>query len=207
MVLRETNGRGVDMVLNSLAEEKLLTSVRCLARGGRMIEIGKYDLKSNNKLSLLLFQKEGSFHGVMLDMFFTLSPAESLGLSQIMSEGIKEGSIKPLNRHIFKFDEVEQAFRFLAGGKHMGKVIIEVRPEEETVDLPKLHMQEFTAIPRLDFIYSSKVNFSVHMNNPRHHIFQFFISTAFSTLNTKISNIREKRMWDSTFTDPTRKKN
>ena len=41
---------GVDMVLNSLAEEKLQASIRCLARHGRFLEIGKYDLSNNSPL-------------------------------------------------------------------------------------------------------------------------------------------------------------
>lgn len=52
MIMRETNGRGVDIVLNSLAEEKLQASVRCLAVAGRFLEIGKYDLTKNNALGL-----------------------------------------------------------------------------------------------------------------------------------------------------------
>lgn len=38
------------MVLNSLAEEKLQASLRCLARHGRFLEIGKYDLSNNTPL-------------------------------------------------------------------------------------------------------------------------------------------------------------
>lgn len=41
---------GVDVVLNSLAEEKLQASLRCLARHGRFLEIGKYDLSNNTPL-------------------------------------------------------------------------------------------------------------------------------------------------------------
>lgn len=41
---------GVDLVLNSLAEEKLQASLRCLARHGRFLEIGKYDLSNNSPL-------------------------------------------------------------------------------------------------------------------------------------------------------------
>lgn len=48
--MKETDGRGVDLVLNSLAEEKLQASVRCLAKGGRFLEIGKFDLAKNNTL-------------------------------------------------------------------------------------------------------------------------------------------------------------
>lgn len=50
LIMRETNGYGVDMVLNSLAEEKLQASLRCLAIGGRFLEIGKFDLSNNNPL-------------------------------------------------------------------------------------------------------------------------------------------------------------
>lgn len=50
MVLMRTGGRGVDLVLNSLADEKLQASVRCLAEGGRFLEIGKLDLSNNTAL-------------------------------------------------------------------------------------------------------------------------------------------------------------
>lgn len=53
MIKRETNGRGVDLVLNSLAEEKLQASIRCLAKGGRFIEIGKFDIANNNPLGMI----------------------------------------------------------------------------------------------------------------------------------------------------------
>ena len=55
LIMSETNGRGVDLVLNSLAEEKLQASVRCLASGGRFLEIGKFDLQNNNYLGRLYF--------------------------------------------------------------------------------------------------------------------------------------------------------
>lgn len=37
-------------MLNSLAEEKLQASLRCLARHGRFLEIGKFDLSNNSQL-------------------------------------------------------------------------------------------------------------------------------------------------------------
>ena len=55
LIMSETNGRGVDLVLNSLAEEKLQASVRCLAPGGRFLEIGKFDLENNSYLGRLYF--------------------------------------------------------------------------------------------------------------------------------------------------------
>jgi fatty acid synthase len=55
IIMSETNGRGVDLVLNSLSEEKLQASVRCLAPGGRFLEIGRYDLENNSPLGRLYF--------------------------------------------------------------------------------------------------------------------------------------------------------
>lgn len=48
-----TGGRGVDVVLNSLAEDKLQSSVQLLAQHGRFLEIGKFDLSNNTPLGML----------------------------------------------------------------------------------------------------------------------------------------------------------
>jgi hypothetical protein len=50
LIMTETNGRGVDLVLNSLSKEKLQASVRCLAPRGRFLEIGRFDLANNSLL-------------------------------------------------------------------------------------------------------------------------------------------------------------
>ena len=43
--MRATKGQEVDLVLNSLAEDKLLASFGCLGYSGRFIENGKYDFQ------------------------------------------------------------------------------------------------------------------------------------------------------------------
>ena len=43
--LAVTGGRGVDVVLNSLAGEFVDASLRLLVRGGRFIEMGKTDIR------------------------------------------------------------------------------------------------------------------------------------------------------------------
>lgn len=47
---------------------------------------------------------------------------------------LKAGIIKPLKTNVFDACDVEKAIRYLAGGKHMGKVVLKVR-ENETDDL------------------------------------------------------------------------
>ncbi|EFA05201.1 fatty acid synthase [Tribolium castaneum] len=136
MILKETRGRGVDVVLNSLSEEKLKTSVQCLARGGKFMEIGKFDLVNNNSLQLLLLEKEASYHGIMLDTLFKETKERKTGLWLKVDEGLKKGYIKPLPRTVFESNKVETAFRYMMSGTHIGKVLLKVR--DESTDKPKL---------------------------------------------------------------------
>jgi NADPH:quinone reductase-like Zn-dependent oxidoreductase len=53
LIMSETNGRGVDLVFNSLTEEMLLASVRCLAHRGRFLEIGTFNLQKNNTIGIV----------------------------------------------------------------------------------------------------------------------------------------------------------
>lgn len=65
-VMNATNGRGVDLVLNSLSGELLHASWQCVAKFGRMVEIGKRDFQGHGKLQMSIFESNRSFFGVDL---------------------------------------------------------------------------------------------------------------------------------------------
>ncbi|KAM0734475.1 Fatty acid synthase [Formica fusca] len=131
MIIQKTGGRGVDIVLNSLVEVKLQASIRCLAKGGRFLEIGKFDMISNNPLELFAFSKGISFHSIILGNSFYARPENKIILSNKLIEGLKEGAIKPLCRKVFERDEIEVAFRYMAAGKHIGKYIMEKMKDQK----------------------------------------------------------------------------
>ncbi|XP_039306266.1 fatty acid synthase-like [Solenopsis invicta] len=126
----ETQGRGVDVVLNSLAEEKLQAGIRCLAYGGRFLEIGKYDLSNDSRVGMSMFLKNTFFHGILLDALFEEDSAEKKELIKLVSEGIENGAVRPLQSTVFLEQQLEQGFRFMATGKHIGKVLLKIRDEE-----------------------------------------------------------------------------
>lgn len=146
-VLRQTKGRGVDVILNSLAEDKLQASVRCLAKDGRFLEIGKYDLSNNSNLGMAVFLKNTAFHGILLDALFESSSPEKREVVRLVSEGIKSGAVIPLPFTVYSDRQVEQAFRFMASGKHIGKVLLKIRDEEELKKV-KPTPKTVEAIPR-----------------------------------------------------------
>nr|XP_027811303.1 fatty acid synthase [Marmota flaviventris]XP_027811304.1 fatty acid synthase [Marmota flaviventris] len=130
-VLRHTAGRGVDLVLNSLAEEKLQASVRCLAQHGRFLEIGKFDLSNNHPLGMAVFLKNVTFHGILLDALFEDADSSWREVAGLLQAGIRDGVVQPLKRTVFSKAHVEQAFRYMAQGKHIGKVLVQVHEEDQ----------------------------------------------------------------------------
>lgn len=129
-VLQHTAGKGVDLVLNSLAEEKLQASVRCLAQHGRFLEIGKFDLSNNHPLGMAVFLKNVTFHGILLDALFDGAAPSWREVAALLRAGIRDGVVRPLKCTVFPKARVEDAFRYMAQGKHIGKVVVQVREEE-----------------------------------------------------------------------------
>lgn len=66
MINVATKGHGVDYVLNSLSEDKLLASIRCLAENGTFLEIGKFDIMNKTKIDLSFLAKKINIKGIFV---------------------------------------------------------------------------------------------------------------------------------------------
>ena len=73
-IMRETDGRGVDLVLNSLSGDLLHATWKCVAEFGKMIEIGEKDLIGAGKLDLGSFLGGRSYTSVQLDALVAKKP-------------------------------------------------------------------------------------------------------------------------------------
>jgi fatty acid synthase len=130
-IMSLTEGKGVDLVLNSLAEEKLQASFRCIAVNGRFVEIGKFDLQMNNNLGMFAFLKNISFISVNIENIFHLLTKKRKIFFDWILENSKNGCVKPIKPiNVYKPTEAEQAFRYMLTGKHIGKIVIRIRDEE-----------------------------------------------------------------------------
>jgi NADPH:quinone reductase-like Zn-dependent oxidoreductase len=130
-VLAMTEGKGVDVVLNSLAGVLLQESFNCIARFGRFIEIGKRDLELNNHLELGAFARVASFSSIDLLEAIKYKPHQ---LHQTLKDVMRlfhEKVIIPVNPlTVYPMSEIGKAFRLMQAGKHMGKLIITTTPED-----------------------------------------------------------------------------
>ncbi|KAL8612603.1 hypothetical protein ACOMHN_006589 [Nucella lapillus] len=122
-----TQGKGMDVILNSLSEEKLQASLRLLAQHGRFLEIGKFDLSNNTALGMSLFLKNVSVHGILLDALFEEGVCVWGEVWRLVQWGMERGEVRPLQATLFDQQHVQNAFRYMAQGKHTGKVVLQVR--------------------------------------------------------------------------------
>lgn len=73
-IMRETNGQGIDLALNSLSGELLHATWKCIAPFGKMVEIGKRDLIGSGKLDMTPFLDNRSYCCVDLDQICSRKP-------------------------------------------------------------------------------------------------------------------------------------
>ncbi|KAK6072395.1 polyketide synthase [Seiridium cupressi] len=124
-IMRRTGGRGVDVVLNSLADEALRESWHCIARFGRFVEVGRKDIVGNTGLEMAPFMRNVSFHSVnLIDLIDYDVPQTARVLQEVM-DLIRQGAVKPVAPIVsMPFSRVEEAFRLMQTGKHMGKIVL-----------------------------------------------------------------------------------
>ncbi|PLB37997.1 ketoacyl-synt-domain-containing protein [Aspergillus candidus] len=122
-LMRETNQRGVDIVLNSLSGELLHVSWNCVAKQGTMIEIGKRDILSHGMLPLSPFQHGRSF--VVVDLFSVGSTLGHQLLEGNVQRYMDAGDIVPVRQaSCFSASEVGAAIKCMQTGNHIGKILV-----------------------------------------------------------------------------------
>ncbi|XXH05413.1 hypothetical protein Hte_011839 [Hypoxylon texense] len=128
-VLRVTNGYGVDVVLNSISGDGLRATWECMAPFGRFVEIGVVDIKANSSLPMAGFARNVSYSAVDLRYVILRNPELTSELLKATIGLLHEGAVQhPGPLHTYPVSKAEQAFRYLQGGKNIGRIILNVDP-------------------------------------------------------------------------------
>ncbi|KUI61191.1 Lovastatin diketide synthase LovF [Cytospora mali] len=138
-VLRATNQRGVDVVLNSLSGDLLTASWRCVAEFGTMVEIGKRDFQRRAKLPMEAFEANRTFTGLELRLVAEAFPHRATALLERCVEWIREGKIAgPTISTTYPAAQIQDAFRHMQMAKHIGKIVVSMPEcvEDLQVEVP-----------------------------------------------------------------------
>jgi len=123
-VMELTDRRGVDVVLNALAAEAIPMGLSCLAESGRFIEIGKRDIYQNSRIPLWPLRRNASFHVIAMDAIFAGDESLTREMLGELTDLVEKGALTPLPFRSFPACRIDEAFRLMASGKHIGKVIV-----------------------------------------------------------------------------------
>ncbi|MER7057888.1 SDR family NAD(P)-dependent oxidoreductase [Streptomyces sp. NPDC000351] len=121
--LAATDGRGVDIVLNSLAGEFVDASLRLLPHGGHFLELGKADVRDPEHLA--------KTHPGTEYQAFDLVQAGPDTVGEMLRELLDlfaRGVLSPLPLTTYEIRGAREAFRTLSQARHTGKLVLTMPP-------------------------------------------------------------------------------
>jgi len=129
-ILANTDGKGVDVVLNSLAGEAAAKSLDLLAAWGRFVEIGKRDFVEGGRMDMAAFNRAITYFAVDMDRMMGERPQEFDRVYGLIWDLFKQGVFFAPDTTVFGCHEVTDAFRMLAQSKNVGKVVVSMRSKQ-----------------------------------------------------------------------------
>ncbi|XWN32591.1 MAG: thioester reductase domain-containing protein [Devosia sp.] len=133
-----TEGKGVDVVLNSLAGDAMLASLELLKPFGRFVEIGKRDFEQNSRVSLKLLEDNISYFAVDLTFLPHQRPDLFVEAWDRLLAACQSGAIRPLAYRTYRLTNLTDALRLMQGGRHVGKLVLDLDRKNAPIEpLPK----------------------------------------------------------------------
>ncbi len=121
-IMKITAGRGVDVVLNSLADQFVDHSFEAIAQNGRFLEIGKRGIWEPERVARL--DRGIRYFIVDWSVDARKNPALIGSMLHELMETFNRGELESLPYRVFPLHEAKAAFRFMSQGRHIGKLVV-----------------------------------------------------------------------------------
>jgi acyl transferase domain-containing protein/acyl carrier protein len=131
-IRRDTDGYGVDIVLNSLTGAAQRAGLDLLAYGGRFVEIGKRDIYGDTRLGLFPFRRNLTFYAVDLALLSETHPRRLQELLRAVYQKVADGDLPLPVVTEYPLSEAATAIRVMSGAQHTGKLVLTVPRTGET---------------------------------------------------------------------------
>jgi NADPH2:quinone reductase len=118
-IMKATGGRGVDVILEMLANMNLGKDLTLLAKGGRVVVIGSRGNVEINPRDTM--QREADVRGMILP---NTPPAELASIHAALVAGLENGSLRPVIGKEFPMAEAARAHRAVMEPGSFGKIVL-----------------------------------------------------------------------------------
>jgi NADPH2:quinone reductase len=118
-VAKLTNGQGVNVVLEMLANVNLAKDLGVIAVRGRIVVIGnRGDVTLNARVAM---NKDAAILGMMLGH---ATPAQVAGIHAALVEGLRNGTLRPVVGEEIPLAQAPKAHEVVMANGHHGKVLL-----------------------------------------------------------------------------------
>ncbi|MEM6798540.1 MAG: SDR family NAD(P)-dependent oxidoreductase [Planctomycetota bacterium] len=121
-VLADTNRHGVDVIVNTLGEERFDANLKALAQGGVYVDLTKPDSNLADKFAKL--RPDAEYHLVDLARDWEEDPPKIRQLLEPILTRVASGELDSLPFQAFDLRAAKQAFRTMQQATHIGKLIV-----------------------------------------------------------------------------------
>jgi len=118
-ILEYTGGKGVDVIIEMLANENLERDFKALAMFGRIVIVGnRGSLQFTPRLAM---SKDATIYGLSL---FNYSDADRREIRDAVFNGLSDGSLKPIVNRTFALEDAPAAHKAVIETKAAGKIVL-----------------------------------------------------------------------------------
>ena len=126
-ILDDTDGEGVDVVLNSLTGEGFIdASLSCLKRGGRFVELARRDILSDEEMAAA--RPDVAYLILELDVLKKTEPAWVGRVLRGLMDRVVAGELEPIVHSRWPMAEAGAALSFMRSARHLGKIVVTASP-------------------------------------------------------------------------------
>ena len=143
-IRRDTDGYGVDVVLNSLTGAAQRAGLELLAFDGRFVEIGKRDVYEHTRVDLYPFRRNLAFYYADLLLMSNSAPAQIGDLLQTVYGLVADGTLPTPEYSVRPLAEAGSAIREMSAAQHTGKLVLAIpRGRQAGVAVPPTRVGVF----------------------------------------------------------------
>jgi NADPH2:quinone reductase len=118
-IMKATNGRGVDVIVEILANVNLGKDLTILAKNGRVVVIGSRGSVEINPRDMM--QRDADVRGMALP---NTSPADMASIHAALVAGLENGTLRPVIGKEFPLSEAAQTHRAVMEPGAFGKIVL-----------------------------------------------------------------------------------
>jgi polyketide synthase 5 len=143
-IRRDTNGGGVDIVLNSVTGAAQRAGIELLSFGGRFVEIGKRDIYGDTRVGLFPFRRNLTFYGLDLALMSQTHPRRIQDLLRTVYRLVADGELPMPESTHYPIADAATAIRVMGGAQHTGKLVLDIpREARSSVKVPPAQVPVF----------------------------------------------------------------